>query len=558
MQLNDSRSLRRLLALFSVTVTTVSCVLVLSGSNAFAQNSSQTIEQSATYVSQMDADLTLRRVSVLPVSDNVDGIYARPIESQLISLVKDAHRWDYVEAKIDSAMPSVGELEEKSDSAKKVSAGLDAEAFFVASASRGANGLTLRLDLFLKKDGKLLSQDIVKDLPRFETAEVREQIKAMYKKVVSKLPYQGLILSRQNNRITINLGKSDGLVKDQTVTAIQIISIQRHPKFNFLVSSDKEILGRIKILKVDDSLSFGAIVSEKERGAIARFAKISALEDVNYGEPSGLNPETDRDVRNRADAGVAFGKDAREWIPAEPPSFGQVGLTLGLGSFGSTSNLEGSDCCEAKTAIYPSLSVQGELWINPKWAARLELTQGVISMDNPREGSSPGELNSSYSRYALMLGYNFLLQDDFFGPKIQLNLGLGTARAFVDDSQPRALTTTSFSGGILGINGLFPVTDDKQWFAGGKFNLYLFPSMTESPVKSAAGNKASINEFSIFVQKKLGENLRAIGSLDVTLYSANFTGGPGSRTDAATGNPETATSLSQRHTVLNAGVLYMF
>ncbi|RYZ70802.1 MAG: hypothetical protein EOP05_12760, partial [Proteobacteria bacterium] len=336
MQLNDSHSLRRLLAF----------VLIAFVATGIERASAQTIEQSATYVSQMDADLTLRRVSVLPVSDNVDGIYARPIESQLISLVKEAHRW------------------------------------------------------------------------------VREQIKSMYRKVVSKLPYQGLILSRQNNRITINLGKSDGLVKDQTVTAIQIISIQRHPKFNFLVSSDKEILGRIKILKVDDSLSFGAIVSEKERGAIARFAKISALEDVNYGEPSGLNPETDRDVRNRSDAGVAFGKDAREWVPAEPPSFGQVALTLGLGSFGNTSNLEGSECCEAKTSIYPSLGVQGELWINPRWAARLELTQGVISTDNPREGSSPKDLNQSYSRYALMLGYNFLLQDDFFGPKIQLNLGL--------------------------------------------------------------------------------------------------------------------------------------
>lgn len=548
MQLNDSHSLRRLLAF----------VLIAFVATGIERASAQTIEQSATYVSQMDADLTLRRVSVLPVSDNVDGIYARPIESQLISLVKEAHRWDYVEAKIDGAMPSVGELEEKSESTKKIAAQLDAEAFFVAAASRGANGLTLRLDLFLKKDGKLLAQDIVKDLPRFETAEVREQIKSMYRKVVSKLPYQGLILSRQNNRITINLGKSDGLVKDQTVTAIQIISIQRHPKFNFLVSSDKEILGRIKILKVDDSLSFGAIVSEKERGAIARFAKISALEDVNYGEPSGLNPETDRDVRNRSDAGVAFGKDAREWVPAEPPSFGQVALTLGLGSFGNTSNLEGSECCEAKTSIYPSLGVQGELWINPRWAARLELTQGVISTDNPREGSSPKDLNQSYSRYALMLGYNFLLQDDFFGPKIQLNLGLGTARTYVDDSQPRALTTTSFSGGILGVNGIFPVTDDKQWFAGGKFNLYLFPNMTESPVKSARSNKASINEFSIFVQKKLSENLRAIGSLDVTLYSANFSGGEGTRYQGDGVTPEIATSLSQRHTVLNAGVLYMF
>ncbi len=528
-------------------------VFVASLSIAQAQN----IEQSATYVSQIDADLTLRRVGVLPVSDNVDGIYARPIEDQLITLVRDAHRWDLAEATLSGPMPSIGELEEKPDSVKKVTTPLDADAVFAASASRGANGLTLRLNLFLKKDGKLLAQDVVKDLPRFETAEVREQIKSMYAKVVSKLPYQGLILSRQNNRITINLGKSDGLRKDQIVSAVQIISVQRHPKFNFLIGTDKEILGRIKILKVDESLSFGAIISEKERGAIAKFAKISALEDVNYGEPSGLNPEAG-DVRSRPDANVAFGKDAREWVPTQPPSFGQVGLTLGLGSFSSASNLEGVDCCEAKSSIYPSLNVHGELWINPTWAARVELTQGVISTDNPRVGSTPGDLNQSYSRYALLFGYNFLLQDDFFGPKIQLNLGLGTAKTYVDDSQPRALTTTTFNGGILGVNGIFPVTDDGQWYAGGKFNLYLFPKMSETPVSSAAKSKASINEFSVFVQKKLGERLRAVGSVDVTLYSANFSGGAGDRKQADGVTPETATSLSQRHTVLTAGVLYMF
>lgn len=541
-------------ALASVACCGVFLSLFFCAPTANAQN----IEQSATYVSQIDADLTLRRASVLPVSDNVDGIYARPIEAQLISLVREAHRWDFVEANVSGAMPSVGELEERPESVKKVTTAIDAQAVFAASASRGTNGLTLRLNLFLKKDGKLIAQDVVKDLPRFETAEVREQVKQMYRKVTSKLPYQGLILSRQNNRITINLGKSDGLQKDQTVSAIQIISVQRHPKFNFLIGTEKEILGRIKILKVDESLSFGAIISEKERGAIAKFAKISALEDVNYGEPLGLNPETDRDVRSRTDANVAFGKDAREWVPSQPPSFGQVGLSLGLGSFSSASNLSGIECCEAKSSIYPSLNIHGELWINPTWAARVELTQGVISTDNPRDGSTPGELNQSYSRYALLFGYNFLLQDDFFGPKIQLNLGLGTAKAYVDDSQPKALTTTSFNGGILGVNGIFPVTDDGQWYAGGKFNLYLFPKMSESPTSSAAKSRANINEFSVFVQKKLGERLRAVGSVDVTLFSANFSGGAGDRTAADGVTPEVATSLSQRHTVLTAGVLYMF
>ncbi len=516
----------------------------------------QAIEQSATYVSSIDDALTLRRVAVLPVTDNVDGIYARPIETQLNAVIRESHRWDQVDVSIAGAMPSVSDLEEKPADFQKLTKSLNADAFFVASASRGTNGLSIRLDLFLKRDGHLLAQEVLKDQPRTEIPQLKEQIKILYTRLVAKLPYQGLILSRQNNRVTINLGKSDGLKKDQIVSAVQIITVNRHPKFGFLISTDKEILGRIKILKVDETLSFGAIISEKERGAIRRFAKITSLEAVSYGDPSSLNPEADQDVRKRADAGVAFGQDAKEWVPAKPPAFGEVGGRLGLGTYNSSLVL-GSTCCEAKSAFYPSIAVHGELWLNPQWIARAEMIQGVLSTPNPRGGSAPTDLNHAYSRYSLVVGYNFLLRDDFFGPKIQLNGGFATAGMRVDDSSPRSLTTTSFSGFIAGLMGVFPVTEEKIWFVGGKFNLFLFPTMSESPVTSGGSPHASINDFSIFVQKKLGENLRAEGSVDFSLYSASYSG-DGNRMDPTGTIPESATSLSQRHTILSAGIVYMF
>ncbi len=526
--------------------------------NVWAQPATPATEQSATYVSPVDDALTIRRIAVLPATDNVDGIYGRPIESQLITLTRESHRWDYTEVALKSSMPSVADLEEKPSEFSKLVKNLDADAFFVASASRGPGGLSMRLDLFLKKDGKLLAQEVLKDQPRTEIPQLVEQVKMLYQRLLAKLPYQGLILSRQNNRVTINLGKSDGLRKDQVVSAVQIISLNRHPKFNFIISSDKEILGRIKVLKVEDTLSFGAIVSEKERGAIRRLAKISALSEVNYGDPTALTPDADKDLTKRADAGVAFGSDAKEWVPMKPPAFGEVGLRLGFGLYNSSLNLNTTpSCCEAKSAFYPSLNLHGELWLNPHWIARAEIMQGVLSTPNPRQGSSPSDLNHAFSRYSLIVGYNFLLRDDFFGPKIQVDFGLASARMYVDDSKPRSLTTTTFSGAVLGVMGSFPVTDDKIWYAGGKFNLSLFPKVSETPVTSGGDAKASINDFSLFIQRKLGENIRATGSLDFSLYSVNYSG-DADRTDPVTGLPESATSLSQRHTIFSGGIVYMF
>lgn len=537
------------------SVIAVAAWIGLSPFSARAQTSAPNVEQSATYVSRIDEDLTIRRVAILPVVDNVDGIYAKPIEAKINELVRGSHRWDLVESNIAGNMPSLLDLEENPSEVQKLVRTIDAEAFIAATASRGPNGLSLRMSLFLKRDGKLLAQAIVKDHSRFEIPGIREQINQMYRKVITKLPYDGLILSRDGQRVTINLGKSDGLEKDQIVTAVQILGMNRHPRFNFIISTDKEILGRIKILKVEDTLSFGAIISEKERGAIRRLAKIGGLEPVNYPVPDRLGDEGG-DLSDRPDSPV-FGKNPREWLPVRPPSFGLVGVSAGLGSYNSSVNLGGgAGNIEAKAPFYPSLGVYGELWLNPQWTVRADLSQGVISLSNPRAGSTPGTLNMSMTKYSFVVGYNFLLRDDFFGPKLQLSGGFGNYRMFVDDSQPQALTTTNYAGPVIGLSGSFPVTDEKIYYLGGRLNLFVAPSLTETPNRSGASANATVNDFSLFGEMKIAENMRATASVDFSLYSASLTGA-GNRMGPAN-TPESATSLSERHTLITGGIVYMF
>lgn len=520
-----------------------------------ATNASAQPALGASYVSQIDRELTIRKVAVLPVTDNVEGIYARPIEAQLIASLRESHRWDVVEATLAGAAPTPSELEEDVSAVARIAKSIDADAIFVASASRGPKGLSIKLDLFLLHDGKLLAQEVLRDHPRFEIPEVRDQVKRMYRQVTSKLPYDGLILSRQGNRVTINLGKSDGFTKDQVVTAIQIISINRHPKFNFIVSSEKEIIGKIKILKVEETLSFGVIVSEKERGAIQRLAKIAGLTEVEYAEPDSLSPGSGDSVASRPDAKIAFGKEAREWVPVRAPTFGLVEARVGLGMFSNSAAIS-SGAVEASSNLYPSLNVAGELWLNPEWTVRAELSQGVVSTSNPRAGSSPEKLNHLVSRYAINGTYNFLLRDDFFGPKMMVSLGLANYRLYVDSSTPVAFTTTNFSGLVLGLGAIFPLFDEKIWYAGGQFNFYLMPTLGESPQTSGASSTPTINEFYLYAQKKIAENIRATAGLTFAAYASTFSG-QGSRVDG-NGNQETASSLSQKHTIASVGMMYMF
>lgn len=543
---------------FSKNPTVLSVALAIStalpfiGSPATAQNSTELPkqQQGAAYTSAVDQRLTIRKITVLPASDNTDGIYARPIESLIVELVKSSHRWEFTDSKITSLSSSPLELEESPKQVQAVLSGIEADAAILPVVTRGPSGLAIRLSLFMKVDGKMIAQEVIRDHARYELADVKAVTSNMYKRLIRTIPYDGLILSRQGTRVTLNLGKSDGLRADQSVSVIQIISENRHPKFGMLISTEKEILGQVRILKVDDTLSFGVITSEKERGAIQRLAKIAGVHPVEYGEAQSLSPGTGSDIRNRPDAEVAFGEQAKEWLPIKPPAFGQVGIKASLGTYTGSTNLIGVGSLDAKSDFFPMLGINAELWLNPQWSVLADVTQGILSASNPRGGSSPATLNHAMSKYSMALGYNFLIRDEFFGPKFQLKAGINYYRMFVDDSTPESFTTVNYNGYLLGLGLYFPLSDFKEWAVGGEFIMTLFSKLSESPVTSGSSSSNTINEFNLFVERQIAVNLKARLALDFALYSSNISG-TGTRV-------ESATTLSQRHTSLGAGIIYQF
>ncbi len=510
----------------------------------------QTLEQSAQYVSKVDEELTIRKVAVLPATDNLQGIYSRPLESHLNALIKNYHQWDLVETSVDGKPLSSAEIEEKPAEVLKYSKGIEADALIAANINKTPLGMSIKLSLLTRADGKLLLQETLADYPKFELPDLKQQLEMLFKKLVSKMPYNGLVLSRKQNTVTLNLGRTEGIVKDQTVSVIQIIKVTRHPKFGFLINTDKEILGKIKILKVEDTLSFGAIVSEKERGAIKRFAKVSGLDFVEYNAPAELGSQA-VSLEDRTDSGVSFGKNPGEWIPAEPPAFGQVGIKLGFGSYRSSVSLDTGNL-SSSSSLYPSIAVFGEVWLNPTWIVRADIFQGIASSKNPRAGSTPADLNNQISKYSLALGYNFLLHDDFFGPKIQLRGGISSYRAYVDNTTPLVFTTTNYSGLVIGVSGSLPVTKDKRWSLGAGMNMTFLTRLTETPEESGNSPKNSITDFNIYGEHRIRPNLNVVAGMDFWLYSTNFGGGGGRS------NGEVASSSSQRHTILNAGIAYLF
>ncbi len=506
----------------------------------------QDIQNSSNYVTELDSQLTIKKIALLPVTDNVEGIYSRPIEERLKDDLEKNHQFIYVDPKFAGALLTPQELDENPNQVKKISANVDADVILCVRANKSTTGVSLHLSLYLKSDGKLLAQQIVNDQPGFETQPVQIKVSQLLEKLIKQIPYDGMVLSRTDNNVTLNLGKRNGIKKDQIVTAVLLINIKRHPKFNFIISSEKEVLGKIKITKADDTLSFGQIVSEKGKGTIKKATKIAGVDFVKY-EDENLPKDTELSDKTKK---VTFGDNPQEWRPTKPPTFGKVGLSLGLGSYQYRAQLVTAGSLEANSSIFPSIKVNTELWITPNWIFDFNIHQGILYASNPLSGSSPSQLSMSFTYYDFALGYNFLLQNEFWGPSIQLLMGLSNYNLFVDNSSPLSITSTKYGGFFVELRGSVPVSDDRIWNLGAGLDVYLSTGLNESPQSSGDSSTNTMNKYFLMGFYQMNVRTRIKTQIDFNFYSSSFSGA-GTRVDPAT-------SSSQRSTILFGGLEWLF
>lgn len=522
---------------------------LFSGLRAHAQ----TNDQAPVYKSDVDDQLTINRVSYMPFTDNLQGIYARPLEVDFGKMLDQTHRWNYIPPNITGAIYSPRDLENDPAKVKGAGASMKVDALFAAKITKGPSGASIHLSLFTTSNGLLLAQAELRNYQKFDIKNLKSQLENLYSQVLRKIPYSGRILSRDGNRVTVNLGTQNGLKNGQELSVIQIVKAVRHPKFHFLVSTEKELIGRIKILKVDDSLSFGVVSSERARGAVQKGGKLDSLDFVTYhNDDLSMNPSVVDHLEQRQDAKVAFkgggSSTPQEWRPMNEPAYGQVGARIGLSRFSRAMNLD-SGAISSHDDFAPLIAVDGELWLTPQWTIHAQIREAIMPIKNPRGSSSPGDLSESLTYYELLAGYRIRFGPSAWSAYAEPFVGYMDYKVFIDDSNPETYPTTEYNGLKFGVRGEFPITEDGRWSFGGSLGFVLAPSLRETPVTSGS-SKNTIDQFNVVVSKKMSEHLKLQGQLDFELYSSSFSG-TGTRS-------ETATTASQRYMTLTGGIAYLF
>lgn len=471
-----------------------------------------------SYYSEIDRLLNLRSVAIAPTYDNVGGIYKAVADKKIKELVTEDHSWYLADLKLPAGEKNkkfrADWFEEQPVYTKKTILNSKADALISVIITKSSSGMTVNMVLYVK-DGDPLISVTHQDDKTFEINKVNDIIADLYTKMKQRLPYNGVIMSRKGNVVTVNLGQKNGIKVNDQLTVAQVLAIKRHPKLKFMTNIEKEVIGQIVITKVDSDLSFAQINFEKEAGVIEKGSKLLPLNFVDY--------------RNNPDGSITPAileteKDAEEWLPAVAPQFGKISAALGISDYKISSvNQAGNGGYGTSQSFAPTIKLGGELWITSEWFAGLDIQRSIFSANNGLSGSAPTSLSFVTDQYDLQLGYRYALTGNFWGPQLHFGAGFFSSSTKVTDSAPVAFTSSETNGFQLQLGGYFPVTEDNKTAVGLRAKFMLFEKYSESPVNSGKGDPQMSN-FGVYVTHQLTNNIQLRPEISYQLSTTTFSG----------------------------------
>lgn len=510
------------------------------------------------YTSLIDQKIILKTITLAPVYDNVNGIYAKPIQKLLVDLLQMDKVWGYSEFPNMDKPIFIEKFDSQPNDVIEVLAKTKSQGLLTAFITKGPRGLTAKLKLYTQDQGWVLLEESYQDINTFEISKLREKFVDMYVNIKNKLPYRGYVLSRRGLDVTLNLGALNGVKVGQVLPLAQILKINRHPKLRTMVGVEKEIIAKVKVTKVEPYLSFAQIIFEKETGVVDVGAKVLPSDYVAYpipqidtdgsvtgdGAAKTANPpaddeeepqsqDTNKASAQNANANTAELSEKKALLDRQNSTgfFTAQGMIM---QYKESSELSSGTNVTAKQSFAPGLYLGMQYSVNENIFVDVNGQYSSFSAGNSLNGSTPYTLSYNYLRYAGLIGYTYNYADEDEQILLSGALGYSSYKTDVSNSTPTALTSTQTNALLLEIKAALPLEPDYPATIGGRLDIALTSSLSESPVSSGDG-KPSITSFGFFGLYPYSDKLRVRADIDITDITTSF-GGSSTRTDPARSN----------------------
>jgi hypothetical protein len=520
------------------------------------------------YTSLVDEKMILKTITLAPVYDNVNNIYAEPIQKLLVDLLQSDKVWGYAEFPDFNKKIFIEKFDSQPDDVIEVLNKTNTQGLLTAFITKGPRGLNAKLKLFTQDKGLILAEESFQDINTFQISKLREMFVKMYFNLKNKLPYRGYVLSRRGLDVTLNLGSINGLAIGQELTLAQILQVNRHPKLKTLVGVEKEIIAKIKVTQVELYLSFAQIIFEKESGVVAMGSKVLPTEYVAYPIPQ-INSQGD--VVGDFPAKAAFPPRNSEFdneaprldrsIEIEKENLLDKNNSLGvltaqgvITQYKESSELTDGTTAGSSNSLAPGVYLGVQLYLIKNLFVDLNTQMNFFSGDNLLSESTPYHLSYALTRYTASIGYDYFITDketptEADAIKLTGALGLASFKTDVSNTTPTALTSTQTDSLVLQLKASMPLPYEYPMALGARYDIFLSPKLSESPV-SSGDSKPSMTSIGIFGLYTVSDKLRVRADIGITNINSSFSGA------ATRANPAKSTSIQTMNEQI--GIEYLF
>ena len=357
-------------------------------------------------------------------------------------------------------------------------------------------------------------------------SELPQFLKKCLDDVIKKLPFIGQVTGVEDQVITVNFGRNQGLRVRDTLVLSTLDAVKRHPLDRTIEEWSWSPIGKAQVEQVEESIAFAKVVDLNAEQKPLPFQKVR---EIIPAPPEQKKPNADG-----------------EFVVSEnePPRIGWVAGNIGGGFYSREVGLPGGTTGRTGSGLLGAFELDSMAWMNSRWMAQLSLMSSLYSYA-PKDLATQIAIGTKYSGSATQLriatGYALYKANSVFDPIGWVLVG------YRNTNYSLATNAADYTGGssmgslFLGLGGELPVRD--LFTAQVGFDIGLIKSHSQD--NPNFGSATSVSDLAFYlggvVQHSERIFLRLLFKLNA--QSAEF----------ATGE-----SVSQKMISLSPSILYYF
>lgn len=411
---------------------------------------------------ELDRSLRLNKMGVLKPADNVDGLFGDLVTERLLKSLQQESRFLAIDLRKTSQTLSASKtpyikLIEENALLTQIAKSQNLDGIIRSKVIKEGPIYRFQIDFLYGKTAQILATETFQVKDPFlaisdegktgEGSDVfKDSVDESMKRLFQQLPFKGMITGRDNEAVTIDMGRASSLKKGDVLTIGSLEEIKEHPLLKKIMDWRFSSVGKIKITQVDETMAFGKIEEEEPGKSISRFQKV--LQVIRAPEPVLEDDSQKSELENRM----------RELHAA--PKVGFFSPQVLLGKYSREASTSSGTQGYTGSATQFGFKGESQIWLTSRWFADLSFAYSTGNYSQKdiltNTKTSTSSVSSSRNEFKFGIGYFLPFSEEFLGPKAYVRLGYHTVTYRLPNLASEKLSPTSLNGLQFGLGGDLP------------------------------------------------------------------------------------------------------